>query len=189
MLVDLLVCARMPDSKSLHGDNKNAKIVGGERFGHGCRFLGRVMQWPNEKSLTTWGFAFAVVVLVLTGVVFVVQVVDQQQRSSWMAAHQQGVLEIEGVLSLLKDAPLGQRGYVITGQSQYFNIYRLAAREIPEQIRSIERLSAENPAQHRRVAQLKNLAKEEPVAVDRSIRLRDEGSRPTPPNSLPPPAR
>jgi PAS domain S-box-containing protein len=65
----------------------------------------------------------------------------------------------EGVLSLLKDAETGQRGYVITGSTQYLEPYEAALAALPQQIDRLRVLTSDNADQQGRLARLDGLVK------------------------------
>ena len=55
------------------------------------------------------------------------------------------LLALDNVLSLVKDAESGQRGYVITGRPEYLAPYRAAVGSIQAQMDALERLVARRP--------------------------------------------
>ena len=68
------------------------------------------------------GFGLAFVLLAAIGAV-AYRSIDTLTETSYRAAHSHGVLEhIAGVLSLMKDAETGQRGFVITGDEESFSV-------------------------------------------------------------------
>ncbi|MEO5845073.1 MAG: CHASE3 domain-containing protein, partial [Caldimonas sp.] len=66
------------------------------------------------------------------------------------------LLAIDNVLSLVKDAESGQRGYVITGREEYLAPYRSAVGSIQAQLNALEQLTRADPVQQRLMAQLRN---------------------------------
>src|SRR5207302_5901928 len=67
-------------------------------------------------------------------------------------AHTHEVLaELETVLSLLKDAETGQRGYLLTGNPEYLEPYDKARTKIDETIKHLRELTADNANQKPRL--------------------------------------
>jgi PAS domain S-box-containing protein len=63
--------------------------------------------------------------------------------------------EVEHVLSLLKDAETGQRGYLLTAEDRYLDPYRTAVTEVTTAIQRLQDLTADNPRQQRRLAEFR----------------------------------
>ena len=59
------------------------------------------------------------------------------------------LLALDNVLTLVKDAETGQRGYVITGRPEYLTPYRTAVGTISAQLDALARLAREDPVQQR----------------------------------------
>jgi CHASE3 domain sensor protein len=73
--------------------------------------------------------------------------------TSHLVAHTQQVLEhIAEVLSLMKDAETGQRGYIITADEAYLEPYQAGSVGVPTVIKELRQLTADNPSQQPRVA-------------------------------------
>ena len=86
-------------------------------------------------------------------------------------AHQRGLSRLEAVLSTLKDAETGQRGYLLTGEPAYLEPYRDAVDRLPRQIADLRQLTLDNPAQTVRVLRLDQLASEQLAILRRGLDL------------------
>ena len=81
--------------------------------------------------------------------------IDSLVKSSNLVNHTNTViLELENTLSLLKDAETGQRGYLITGLSQFLDPYNSANVKIDGHLQRIKYLISDNPAQVLKCIQL-----------------------------------
>ena len=65
--------------------------------------------------------------------------------------------ELEETMSALKDAETGQRGYVITGEASYLEPYRSAVAAIPNHLKRLETLMADDPSTQKQLATFKRL--------------------------------
>ena len=83
------------------------------------------------------------------------------------------LLALDNVLSLVKDAESGQRGYVITGRPEYLDPYRAAAASIEAQLDALERLAREDPAQRRLMADVRRRVGAKLGELELTIGLRD----------------
>jgi PAS domain S-box-containing protein len=83
------------------------------------------------------------------------QAAAQQRAASQWYSHTFDVLvEVGGFSAALSDIQGGARGYLLTADPQFLSIYREGVREAPERLRRVQVLTADNPAQQRRLADL-----------------------------------
>ncbi|MGV0027535.1 response regulator [Phormidesmis priestleyi] len=66
----------------------------------------------------------------------------------------QVLAELQEVLSLIKDAETGQRGFLLTGEQRYLEPYNTAIASINQKMRDLRRLTADNPTQQRNLDDL-----------------------------------
>jgi methyl-accepting chemotaxis protein len=100
------------------------------------------------------GYALA---LIVTGAVGAVayRATAELNASAELVAHTHLVKEsLAGLLSLVKDAETGQRGFVLTGNESYLEPYTAALPAINGDIGKLRELTADNPAQQTRIASL-----------------------------------
>lgn len=77
-------------------------------------------------------------------------------RNAGQVTHTHEVLSaLADVLSLVKDAETGQRGYLLTGDERYLEPHSAATLRINSRVEEIEQLTADNPAQQVRIPPLK----------------------------------
>jgi signal transduction histidine kinase/CheY-like chemotaxis protein/CHASE3 domain sensor protein len=79
---------------------------------------------------------------------------------------------LSDVFSLMKDAETGQRGFLITGNDRYLEPYETANARIGDRLADAERLTADNPEQHARVAVLKSQVELKQQYLAENITLR-----------------
>ncbi len=84
----------------------------------------------------------------------------------------------EGLLSLLKDAETGQRGFVITAAPEYLEPYTAALAALPSQIVEFRRLTADNPTQQANIAVLEGLIDRRLIILREGIAARRESGFP-----------
>jgi signal transduction histidine kinase len=90
-------------------------------------------------------------------------------------------LTLAAILSLIKDAETGQRGYIITGQEEYLHPYNEAIGQINNQILKLRQLTKENDDQQARIPILENKISDRLMTLMRGIDLKrnndEAGSR------------
>jgi PAS domain S-box-containing protein len=94
------------------------------------------------------------------------------EKDYWVDHTRQVIYHAERAISFLKDAQVGQRGYIITGDSVYLVPYLIARDSISRQVNQLQRLTADNPTQQVRIDTLKSIVGEHMVLLARTIRLR-----------------
>lgn len=111
------------------------------------------MRWTVEKKIAA-GFAVMLAILFIIGFVSY-RNTRKLIRDSNRVAHSHEVLdELEGTLSAIKDAETGQRGYIITGDQEYLKPYTAALPAIHQHLEHLDQLTADDPEQQRRLADL-----------------------------------
>ena len=95
----------------------------------------------------------------------------------WNNIHDMGqtyeaIDQLSELMSVLKDAETGQRGYVLTGNDTYLEPYRLAESSIDNTLKQLRDLTADNPAQTRRLDQALPLIQSKMAELKQTIELR-----------------
>jgi len=127
--------------------------------------------WTFGKKIAA-GFALSFVLLAAIGAV-AYRSINTLSRTSSSVAHTHVVLEhIASVLSLLKDAETGQRGYIITGDESFLEPYQDAGTEIATTVNELRDLTSDNPAQQKRIRQAEPLIAAKLSELKRIIEMR-----------------
>ena len=95
-------------------------------------------------------------------------------RANGMVDHTWRVIsELERVLSFLKDAETGQRGYLLTGRDEYRRPFHLAESGLAPGLDRLRVLTADNAEQQARMASLGRLADEKMAELSHTLALKD----------------
>jgi signal transduction histidine kinase len=101
------------------------------------------------------------------------QTIVQQRRSAAAVDHTQATLEkLQELLSAVKDAETGQRGFLLTGVDEYLRPYQAAASIINQRVSELGQLIADDPAQIRRVHDFRILLDRKMAELGETIQLR-----------------
>ena len=131
------------------------------------------MQAWTQRRLGLLGFALAGVLLVAVGAVAYRQMLRLEEARE-LATHTLLVREeIEILLSLVKDAETGQRGYLLTGEASYLEPYENAIRLLPTHTARLRTLTADNPGQQSQLLRLDGLIGAKLSEIATTIRARD----------------
>ena len=110
---------------------------------------------PALPPRTFAGFAAAIVTVILIAF-FGYRSLDNEADSAALTTHTLQVMQrIDGLLSSLKDAETGQRGYIITGDEGYvapFEAGRNKLVEVLSHLRGLVSDNADQPGPHRKPA-------------------------------------
>ena len=123
------------------------------------------------KKLTI-GFGLGLIVLIIIGTVSYLGTKNIMKNVFW-TEHTYGVLgEIAHIVSDLKDAETGQRGFLITGEERYLEPYSRAVADYKKQIDHVQELTIDNPIQQKRVEKLSLLVEAKFEELQETINLR-----------------
>ena len=121
----------------------------------------------NNKSLTSSGnrakadftvsLSLAVVAafFVASGIVSYLNIATVRRDTAAVTKTHETLLGAEELLSTIKDAETGQRGYVLTGKESYLTPYRTAVTDVASQLDNLAKLTAGTPTQAGRVASMR----------------------------------
>lgn len=124
------------------------------------------MKWTIGTKIGG-GFALALAALAVIGWVSYRSTTGLIDTAG-LVDHTHQVLEnIEQLLSTLKDAETGQRGYLVTGEERYLEPYNTAVAQSAQVLKEIRSLTRDNPNQQRRLDAL------EPRVADKFAELKE----------------
>lgn len=108
------------------------------------------MKWDVGMKIGT-GFGLALAILVVIGTVSYLSIAKLTDTAEWVAHTHQVLERLEAVLSGMKDAETGQRGYVITGEDRYLEPYRASQETVDKTLKTLRDLTRDNVDQQRRL--------------------------------------
>src|SRR6476659_3799691 len=106
------------------------------------------MKTSFKKNLV-FGFSFSLLLLILSAVASFVSI-RNLLASNQLVQHTETVIRnLEQMLSTLKDAETGQRGYLLTGQERFLEPYIGARQRALNQINTVKLLTRDDPMQQK----------------------------------------
>ena len=128
----------------------------------------RMPQRPELLSL-----AFAIVLVSLIGLLAYRTWVDFGRSSEQVEISRQIVDGANALLSSVRDAETGQRGFLLTGRDQYLEPYRQAITEVPNTVEKLTNITAaRRPDQAERLNRLRPLVKDKLDELGETILVR-----------------
>ncbi|MBV8314352.1 MAG: CHASE3 domain-containing protein [Planctomycetaceae bacterium] len=127
-----------------------------------------------NRRIVSLGFWIALAALIVNAVVVVVSFQTITRSNRWVDHTWQVITEVEHLLSVVKDAETGQRGYLLTGRDEYLEPYRAAGAEMGSNLDRLHLLTSDNPAQQARIADLRRIVSEWVGVIEQTITIRRE---------------
>ena len=127
--------------------------------------------WTVGRRLIA-GFGLAGLTLLLVIFVSYQNIVGLIHNDELVEHSHQVRVELADLLSELKDAETGQRGYLLTGAESYLQPYEAALPEIKVTFTNVGELTADNPLQKPRMANLSQLIDAKLAELRQTIELR-----------------
>ena len=129
------------------------------------------MRWSIGKKIGS-GFGLALIALTTVGAVSYDGTSKLIDSAAWVR-HTHEVLEgLDELLSAMKDAETGQRGYIITGEARYLEPYQGAREAVDQKLKLLLESTADNPIQQRRLAAIEPLVVSKFAVLQETIDLR-----------------
>ena len=126
------------------------------------------MPWSLTRGQTV-AMALLVAALLTDAVLTLHNIREVATSVQWVSHTHQVLGQLEEVVSALKDAETGQRGYLLTGERIYLEPYEQALPRIPGQLARLRALTMDNPPQTAHVLKLEQLAAERLAVLRQGI--------------------
>lgn len=111
---------------------------------------------PVERKIML-GFLLALIIIISLCVLYYRGRTNLLEADAWVEHTHQVKEQISEILSDLKDAETGSRGYLITGDKSYLETYDQAVESVTAHSNQVRTLTADNPRQQQRLDQLEPL--------------------------------
>jgi signal transduction histidine kinase/CheY-like chemotaxis protein/CHASE3 domain sensor protein len=122
------------------------------------------------------GLVAAILFFVATGAVAYLNFRTLKTDSALIVHTGDTLAALDDVLSTIKDAETGQRGYLLTGDEGYLRPYSAATQETGPRLDALQRLTVDNPAQQDRLATLKQHIAAKLGELKQTVDLRQGGA-------------
>ena len=95
-----------------------------------------------------------------------------QDAAGWVVHTYRVINSAESVMSMMKDAETGERGYLLTGDESYLAPYNSAIAALPRGLNELKDLTSDDPGQQARWIEINRLTDERLSVLKRAIELR-----------------
>ncbi len=93
----------------------------------------------------------------------------------WVQHTWQVINQVESIMSSVKDAETGNRGFLITDDDDYLAPYTSALEELPVEVGRLKSMTADNPSQREMITQFQAVMDERLSLLQQGINLRRSG--------------
>jgi CheY-like chemotaxis protein/CHASE3 domain sensor protein len=124
---------------------------------------------------TLFGFVLAVTAVVVIALLSYQSLQTTAASSRNLTQSIEVLAQLNSVLSTLKDAETGQRGFLLTGNESYLEPYSTAKSALPVELTALRGLFAKRPEQARRLESLENIATQKMDELGQTVDLRRAG--------------
>lgn len=131
----------------------------------------RLWRWTIGRRVVA-GYMVALLLMTGVGVVSFMNTQTLVDNNRWVGHTHEVLNETDAILSSLKDAETGQRGFVITGADSYLAPYTEAQTSLVEHLENARSLTSDNPVQQERLADLEPLIDEKFEEMQQTIDVR-----------------
>ena len=118
------------------------------------------------------GFGVALVILIISSLVSQRAILESGEVNQSVAQTIAVIVKLEVLLSQLKDAETGQRGYLLTGERRYLEPYHAAIYAVDHDMQDLRVLIVDDLDQQRRIARLEPLLATKRAELEATIALR-----------------
>jgi signal transduction histidine kinase len=133
---------------------------------------------PKPSRILVPALLLAATVVVVLNAWFAFHAIDALLESEhWVEHTWQVIDQVERIMSSVKDAETGNRGYLISGNEDYLQPYNSATRDLPTEINRFQTLTADNPAQQLRITEMRAVIEQRLALLQQGIDLRRSGSK------------
>jgi signal transduction histidine kinase/DNA-binding response OmpR family regulator/CHASE3 domain sensor protein len=123
------------------------------------------------------GFSLSLLLLIISSVASYNSIQNLLTSSHWVNHTDSVLRNLESVISTLKDAETGQRGFLLTGEEKFLEPYNGAYDKALNTINELKILTADNPQQQQSCDQLRSAITDRLSTLDKLIKLKQEGQQ------------
>lgn len=113
----------------------------------------------NYKTNLLIGFGLSLLVLFLSSLASYVSIRNLLASAALVNHTNTVIIATEEIISALRNAETGQRGYLLTGEEGYLEYHALARQRALAALKKVQELTVDNPLHQESVAELKGLIK------------------------------
>jgi len=133
-------------------------------------------QWKKIEKYAYLGIAVSLIILVAISSISYQSLIRIQDDFNWVTNTREMLLNLSYFLSNLKDAEMGQRGFLLTGQESYLEPYKYVEKGVKSHFKGLRIIAGNNIAQQTKIDTCEKLVAEKLQELQKLISLqKDKG--------------
>ncbi len=125
--------------------------------------------------LSSVGFAIAFIAVIAMAAASYRTLENRSRTARYLTEAIEQLNRVESLVSVIKDAETGQRGYLLTGEDRYLQPYNDAQAAVDTRLNALQALAASDPAARPHVALIDSLVAQKLAELQHTIDLRRAG--------------
>lgn len=121
------------------------------------------------------GYGFSIFILLLVGAISYLSLTSLLKSNRAVTHSSEVMQKLEKLLSVMKDAETGQRGYLLSGHKSFLQPYAGAYREAENLNKELARLTNDNPAQQRNISEISRILRTRLTVLQQLVINKDKG--------------
>src|SRR5271170_1491739 len=121
------------------------------------------------------GFLVAIAAVIVIAVLSYDSLKVTERSAGSLTRAVEVLAQIQSLLSTLKDAETGQRGFMLTGRESYLEPFLAAKESLPAELDRLRALLSDDPAQRGRLESLQSLAADKIQELNETVELKRAG--------------
>src|SRR4051794_34534376 len=122
------------------------------------------------------GFGISILILIASSLLAYYSIYNLKKKAGWVNHTNIVLQQSEKVMSQLKDAETGQRGFLLTGSDFFLKPYFSATENVFRSLDTLEQLTRDNPKQQKRCDSLRVLIKKRLDKLEKLIQTQRAGN-------------
>src|ERR1700691_2425180 len=114
---------------------------------HSSKLFGRDDPWFAMEPRTFAGFLVAITAVLIIAVLSYDSLRLTERSAASLTRAVEVLAQIQSLVSTLKDAETGQRGFLLTGRESYLEPFLAARESLPAELARMRALLSDDPAQ------------------------------------------
>ncbi|MBE9601230.1 CHASE3 domain-containing protein [Pedobacter sp. MC2016-24] len=133
----------------------------------------------SSKRNLVLGFGISLFLLLLSSGISYFSISQLMESQRWVEHTTQVRSALNNLISLMKDAETGQRGYLLTGDDTFLEPYNGAKAQVLEFYSEVQQLTRDNQSQQHDLPLMEKLIEEKFSIIERTISEKKRGLPPT----------
>jgi CHASE3 domain sensor protein len=129
----------------------------------------------RSKTNIRLSFSLSLIILLLSSIASYFSITKLLDSEKWVDHTFKVQERLDFVLSRMKDAETGQRGYLLTGDKIFLEPYTSSQQEVTDAVGDVEILTLDNPAQQKDFPNLRSLIEKKYQLIKRTVVEKERG--------------